>query len=35
LWLRRNSLMQRIDAILTYFTGLQGGADRRIGFARR
>lgn len=28
LWLRRNALMQRIDAILTYFTGLQGGDDR-------
>jgi len=34
LWLQRNSLMQRIDAILTYFTGLQGGAEQRIGFAK-
>ena len=33
--LQRNSLMQRIDAILAYFTGLPGDAQRLIGFAKR
>ena len=32
LWCRRHVLMQKIDALLFYFTGLQSGQDRKIGF---
>lgn len=32
LWCERNILIQKIDAILTYFTGLQTSGERKIGF---
>jgi hypothetical protein len=32
LWCRREVLLHKIDSVLTYFTGLQGGQDRQIGF---
>lgn len=32
LWCERAVLMQKIDSILTYFTGLQGKQDKQIGF---
>lgn len=31
-WARRETLQHKIDAILTYFTGLQTSQDRTIGF---
>lgn len=31
----RHFLLHKMDALLTYFTGLQGGQDRQIGFRRR
>jgi hypothetical protein len=34
LWCRREVLMHKVDAILTYFSGLQGGHEKRIGFGR-
>ncbi len=34
LWCRREVLMHKIDSILMYFTGVQAGQDRRIGFQR-
>lgn len=34
LWCRRETLMHKIDAVLEYFTGLQGGQERQIGFHR-
>lgn len=32
LWCERSVLMQRINSVLTYFTGLQTGQETRIGF---
>ena len=32
LWCRREVLMHKIEAVLTYFTGLQGGQEKKIGF---
>ena len=32
LWCRREVLVHKIDAVLTYFTGLQGGQEKKIGF---
>ena len=32
LWCRRENLLHKIDSVLVYFTGLQGGQDRHIGF---
>ena len=32
LWCRREVLMHKIDSVLAYFTGLQGGQDRQVGF---
>lgn len=32
LWCRRETLLHKIDSVLGYFTGLQGGHDRQIGF---
>lgn len=34
LWCRREVLLQKIDAGLAYFTGVQGGQDKRIGFQK-
>ena len=34
LWCRRETLLHKIDSVLAYFTGLQGGQDRHIGFGR-
>lgn len=34
LWCRREVLMYKIDSVLTYFTGLQDGKERQIGFRR-
>ena len=34
LWCSRSWLMQKIDSILIYFTGLQSDAQRRIGFSK-
>ena len=34
LWCRRETLLHKIDSVLGYFTGLQGGQDRQIGFRR-
>lgn len=34
LWCRREVLLHKIDSVLTYFTGLQGGQERQIGFRR-
>lgn len=34
LWCRREVLMHKLDSVLTYFTGLQGGQERQIGFRR-
>jgi hypothetical protein len=33
LWCRREVLMHKIEATLTYFTGLQGGQEKKIGFS--
>jgi hypothetical protein len=32
LWCERAVLMQKLDAVLTYFNGLQKGQDRSVGF---
>jgi len=32
LWCKRDLLMQKLDAVLGYFTGLQTGQNRQIGF---
>ena len=32
LWCERNILIQKVDAILIYFTGLQKSEERKIGF---
>lgn len=34
LWCNRSSLMQKIDSILIYFSGLQSDTQRRIGFSK-
>lgn len=33
LWCQRAVLMQKIDSLLFYFSGLQSGESRRIGFS--
>lgn len=32
LWCKRTRLMHKIDSLLTYFTGLDAGDHKRIGF---
>lgn len=32
LWCRREVLIHKVEAVLTYFTGIQTGQDRKIGF---
>ena len=34
-WCRRETLLHKIDAVLGYFTGIQSGQDRQIGFRER
>jgi hypothetical protein len=34
LWCDRDFLMQRLDSVLNYFTGLQGEGEKRIGFRK-